>query len=506
LPLIGLAIGIEFLQRRDDTRVTQYPLIVAGTVLLFCGWWFGRNWILYGDWSSIEYMRDTIGRYSAPLTYNDVRVAIDNIFLSYWAFFGANNVPVAASIYQALRLVADLALAGLLLALYRYKRYIRLNVTTFQLVLIVAWASLAGLAVAYYISGTPNANMGRNLFIAIPAFSLLMFLGLVSWCPQRFRPIATWLVVLIMACFAIGCLVFYIAPAYAPPPVIAATDMPSVAHPLDVCYGDKIALRGYGLERAVVHPGETLQVTFYWEVLQPIEQNYSVFVQLFGRQHQGVGQRDTYPGLGNLPTSQWQPGTIVVDTIPVLVSPEASAPALLRIDAGLYTLGTMARLPTYDATGRGVANRIGIAKLVPWQWPQAVPAQPLDVTFGDSIRLSGYELKAGPSPDSYDLQLIWQPAARPSADYTVFLQVWDEEEQVAGFDGPPVGGDYPTSWWEAGEVIADEHVLDLGELAPGHYRLLVGLYRLDTGERLPAFGPDGVLPDYAVELPGLWKK
>ena len=37
-------------------------------------------------------------------------------------------------------------------------------------------------------------------------------------------------------------------------------------------------------------------------------------------------------------------------------------------------------------------------------------------------------------------------------------------------------------------------------LRTGRYRLLVGLYRLDTGERLPASGPEGPLPDYAVEI------
>ena len=80
---------------------------------------------------------------------------------------------------------------------------------------------------------------------------------------------------------------------------------------------------------------------------------------------------------------------------------------------------------------------------------------------------------------------------------------------MAGFDGPPLGGDYPTSWWEAGETIVDMHSLDLNRvgvtlpLEPGRHRLLVGLYRLDTGERLPAVGLDGPLPNDAVELLGI---
>jgi hypothetical protein len=103
------------------------------------------------------------------------------------------------------------------------------------------------------------------------------------------------------------------------------------------------------------------------------------------------------------------------------------------------------------------------------------------------------------------LTLYWEANDRPPVDYTVFIQVWDEENQVAGFDGPPLQGDYPTFWWEAGETIVDTHRLDLSNtpLESGPYRLLVGLYRLDTGERLPAIGPQGPLPDRAVELPGI---
>ncbi len=72
---------------------------------------------------------------------------------------------------------------------------------------------------------------------------------------------------------------------------------------------------------------------------------------------------------------------------------------------------------------------------------------------------------------------------------------------VQGFDAPPLGGDYPTRRWAAGEVIIDPHPLDLSALPPGEYRLLTGLYNFTTGERLPAASPTGApLPDFAVEL------
>jgi hypothetical protein len=100
------------------------------------------------------------------------------------------------------------------------------------------------------------------------------------------------------------------------------------------------------------------------------------------------------------------------------------------------------------------------------------------------------------------LTLNWQVVSPFEADYTVFIQAWDLQtgQYAEGFDGPPVGGDYPTSSWAPGEIIVDQHRLALSRLAPGRYRLLVGLYNPATDERLPAFGAAGPLPDYAVEV------
>ncbi len=96
--------------------------------------------------------------------------------------------------------------------------------------------------------------------------------------------------------------------------------------------------------------------------------------------------------------------------------------------------------------------------------------------------------------------LTWQAQARPSADYTVFIQLWHNGEQIAGFDSPPLGNDYPTSLWRAAEIISDPHQLDLSPLRPGRYRVLAGLYNFATGERLRASANDEPLPDYAVDL------
>ncbi len=116
----------------------------------------------------------------------------------------------------------------------------------------------------------------------------------------------------------------------------------------------------------------------------------------------------------------------------------------------------------------------------------------LDANFGGQVRLVGYTYDP-PVPwtgRQGRLRLVWQAAPRAWADYTVFLHLVDSTgERVSGADAqPPV----PTSQWARGEVVVDERVLPIPDhLPPGDYRLVVGLYRADTGERLPLWDAAG---------------
>ncbi|MFQ5576737.1 MAG: hypothetical protein ACE5G8_07095, partial [Anaerolineae bacterium] len=241
--------------------------------------------------------------------------------------------------------------------------------------------------------------------------------------------------------------------------------------------------------------------------LKPVAANYSVFVHLYGRDGETMGQFDTYPGLGAWPTTLLSPGDVLADTypVPLFAEVENAAPARLRVAVGLYEYDRpgFPRPPAVDAGGAPLdATFAGDAKLVPWQWPVPAPAHPLRVQFDDHITLTGYDAACAPPSGPCELTLYWAADGAPSADYQVFIQLWRGEAQVAGFDGPPVNGDYPAGYWAAGETIIDRHAISLpADLPPGEYRFRVGLYRLETGQRLAAAGPAGPLPDFAVDLP-----
>ncbi|HSD83130.1 MAG TPA: hypothetical protein VLG46_04700, partial [Anaerolineae bacterium] len=75
---------------------------------------------------------------------------------------------------------------------------------------------------------------------------------------------------------------------------------------------------------------------------------------------------------------------------------------------------------------------------------------------------------------------------------------------VAQADSSPQAGAYPTSFWDVDETVVDEHLLPLPAALPaGDYTIVVGLYRLDTGERLsitPGGGSEIILP-HRVRIP-----
>ena len=131
--------------------------------------------------------------------------------------------------------------------------------------------------------------------------------------------------------------------------------------------------------------------------------------------------------------------------------------------------------------------------------------RPLNYQFGPAMRLLDYELvtpQVGPG-DELRLMLYWQADARPEEDYTVFVHVLDAVGGlVAQRDNMPRDNDFPTTRWPVGPLIDDVHVVPLPSDVPaGEYRVVIGMYVWQTGERLPVHRPGGEgIPDGAVVL------
>jgi hypothetical protein len=248
--------------------------------------------------------------------------------------------------------------------------------------------------------------------------------------------------------------------------------------------------------------GEPIEVTLYWQAVEAVAEDYLSTVHLLGRDNRSVGQVDRYPAGGMVPTSQWQAGQIWRDVYHVYVNEDAAAPARLRILATLYDAAEEADVTAVGPDGTTAELLIiGEARLGSGSLDQMEIVKPLEISFADNITLLGYDFSSFSAVPGEDLtiDLFWQAAGRPLLDYTVFVQLLDSSgNQVAGADGPPVNGDFPTGWWRSGDMVVDAHLMQIpADIATGDYTVLIGLYDPLTGQRLVRVDGQGD----AVSLP-----
>jgi hypothetical protein len=136
-----------------------------------------------------------------------------------------------------------------------------------------------------------------------------------------------------------------------------------------------------------------------------------------------------------------------------------------------------------------------------------VPLPDNAANFDDKIALLDIDLPDDPlvSGGVLPVKLTWQGLADMTEDYTVFLQVLNDQDQIVGqIDAWPLQGTYPTSQWQPGEIVEDPYEIQLaGDLPPGNYRLQGGLYLLATLRRLPLLDAQGRPMDDKVVISGL---
>jgi hypothetical protein len=525
LPTAGLTLTVAWLIRRPAAAeattagdrswrgLVRLGLITFGVAALLIIPWLVRQTVLYGDPTGTSREMSEWGLREEPVTLADLAPGFYWLRTSFWGRLGYNQIPLSGWVYVLLDIATLLALAGLvrlvILRLGPVSHRQQISTTSLQFAILAAAVlfTFGPMVVRRFLR--PMPNFGRYLFPVLPSIALLMITGLSAWLPRDYHPHLA--VGVTGAMFALGFagLVCFLAPAYARPPIYGAADAPAPSHRLDRIYvedGKSLArLIGYDLGQEAVKPGEIARVLLYWEVLGETDVDYVLFAQLFGRRAAKVGQRDTYPGLGHYPTSFWKPGQVIVDEVPLPVSSDAVAPTRLRLDAGLYERGG-GRLAVVNSARNSIDTAtMGWLKLLQTQEPSS-PGESVDYRLGDAINLTGYDLK--PEPNRVHVTLHWSCLEPMDRDYVVFVHLLaGEGSLVAQADGPPTGGDYPTSVWSPGEKILDQHVLNIEDLPLGTYSLQVGMYLLETGQRLRVTDPGGerlvndAIPLAEVHLP-----
>jgi hypothetical protein len=186
----------------------------------------------------------------------------------------------------------------------------------------------------------------------------------------------------------------------------------------------------------------------------------------------------------------------IVTSVHEFVIPQEMPAGKAYFETGLYhyagpdiSTTSSDRLPIVDQTDQAADNMVTLGGvMIGEQTQQDVdPSLPIRATFQDYIELSDLQVRKDAGGSQMEIVLAWRALDRPGQDYTAFVHLIDSEQAiVAQYDQPPGGGDNPTHLWAPNEMVRASFPLQLPPgVEPDGLTLRIGLYDLNTGDRLP---------------------
>ncbi len=114
LGLAGLALAWLSWRTRTWRILVGGGLLVLIPVLLLSGWWFVRNWQLYGDPTGLAAFIAVQGIRDMPLVWAGWIDELGTFYRSFWGLFGGVNVAAPEWFYFLMNGLTFIALIGLL--------------------------------------------------------------------------------------------------------------------------------------------------------------------------------------------------------------------------------------------------------------------------------------------------------------------------------------------------------------------------------------------------------
>ena len=477
--------------------------IIGLCVVVLTGWWFYRNWVLYGEILGDTMMAQVYGfTRIGTVGLSDLMLEWRGWWYSLWGVFGAFNVLPGKWVYVFFNSFVVLSICGAV-KLFRTGRSTmgandNARVAHGLMIFFLALTLVGNI----YWSLRQHALQGRHALGAVAAMSIYLAAGVVflggnlrEKLVARIVSVALFIVSLVVA-------IVYVAPRYRPPRPMMEMDIPSDIIATDAIFDAAIELIGYSVPDDTFLPGDTMNIVLYWRGIDDMDTDYNLALNVHGRDMENVGKLDTWPGGGLLPTGDWLPGAVYADHYSIPLASQASGPTLLHIDISFWRESLDDRL-VVRANGSAIGSlMLDAGRLLPIESVKEVAEIKNGSTFVPGITLVGHAVSSEVGEDT-QFVLFWRAEQIIIRDWTVFIHLLNRDGQiVAQADGPPVQGDWPTSVWEPGHLVHDlRTVAGSSGLPLGDYRVVVGLYDSVTGLRAAAYSSDGSeWDDHAVYL------
>ena len=422
--------------RHNQFRQWWLTAIIMGiTTIALSGWWFVRNYLIFGDPTGFQEVTQLWGVRTPADSWGLVWLELPNVWSSFWGRFGFGQIPMEDGVYYTLWIITLLSLGGAILwcgekiMVWAHHRRDPLIWHKEKNSFISLWimfftCATAVVVVIAYMLVSPAGAMGRFLFPGLPAFAILLFWGLSRWLltlRQTFHvtkergTIARfgYLTAVTMFLFGVVALNSYLAPAYAQPATWESRPSENTVAEATFTFA---TLDSYHINQTTIHPGDEIDITLYWDVQSQPPGDYFFFVHLINDLGEIVAQRDTHPVTGKFPASQWQTGDKFIDTI-TLPIPETAHPTTANLTIGFYAPEGY-RLPITTFAGEAIGdtyllNEIEIA-------PQNDSGiNPLNYNFEDRVQLVGYRYDQRDSSNGEPITLTLYWEAKPETFATI---------------------------------------------------------------------------------------
>jgi hypothetical protein len=214
----------------------------------------------------------------------------------------------------------------------------------------------------------------------------------------------------------------------------------------------------------------------FWRIDSPIEDDLKVAVRLVDWLGRNVAEETFELGSADYPSEDWQAGDILRSAIVIRLPPDV---------AGRFRV----QISITEADGSPLSSKglfSGSWANIGWIRLERVPDLVDDVTLGDFVDLLGYDVSR--EDNELKVTLYWSATKNIEADYGVFVHVGQPGvPPIAQSSGRPADWTRPTVTWHEGEIVVDEHVIQLPvDPSTQTYSILVGLYDIeDPNIRVP---------------------
>ena len=521
LTLFGVVYLALFLGlfRKKFTQKQVFGVITISLIAtaLIAGWWYIRNYSLYGDPLATDANLSFWERDNSPTSLDEFEDEAERVWESFWLMLGHPRVlpngevdiPIEGPsfVYVYVTGISLLGVLGVFVAFWRKPPYRDV---------VIILSSVCGLLVLALIWGTRQVEIsyGRLLFPALGAFSTLMVLGWVTLIRSlgdmlgRLLPHNARFSASLSTVVPIGMMIPLIAVAISAPSYLRDgfprleifEDLPQTAIEVGEV-ADGLELIGYELDSEIVAPEDTVKLWLY--IRGQNSENPALFVNVLDPTVVEMGGIDFYPGMS--PTSRLNPDVIYRVPVELQLDEVSQVMRTRRLDyyVGWQIPSTEQYVQWETIDGRTDTLPIPGATMINQELSIPEFQYPIDIVFGNTIKLQGVSFSTTDIEVGEELvvQLVWGYEGMMDLEWNTVIQLVNDDGDIAmELIEAPIA--YPTTAWRPAPDFGDIRRLMISEdMAEGDYHLRVGWVNSD--DEFLTFQSEGgeLLEFYEIQVP-----